>query len=306
MNEENSNDGIALIILNVVIIIITFYLIFLYIKSKNFKVYPCYNLLILSFVVFFDNIFRIIHISDKSEYDKKEERPGFLEHLQAILLTFLDKYLLTTATSQIFIIYMGICKTELYFSKEKLIFISTTIVGIIISAILTCIYIVQNGLVQYGKYYYCGDDEDGKYVKKICDSIFNGIFLLLNAIFATLLIIFISKRTIQASRGSIEDLGYGHHFVKIIIMFLVNSILFIESYLIIFDSFNIDHVDLIYLISCLVMLLYYTINNLIIKETLKIFCNSYYKKKYPTIKKNETITDMGYNDDDERTDSFAE
>jgi hypothetical protein len=302
MNEENSNDNVALIILNIVIIIITLYLIFLYIKSKNFKVYPCYNLLILSFVVFFDNIFRIIHISDIKEKD-----PGFLEYLQAILLTLLDKFLLTTATSQIFIIYMGICKTELYFSKEKLIFISATIIGIIISLILTGVYIIKNKVVQYGKYYYCGDDEKGgPYVKKICDSIFNGIFLLLNAIFSTLLIIFISKRTIQASRGSIEDLGYGHHFVKIIIMFLVNSILFIESYLIIFDEFKTSHVDLIYLISCLVMLLYYTINNLIIKETLKIFCNSYYKKKYPTIKKNETITDMGYNENDERTDSFAE
>ena len=48
--------------------------------------------------------------------------------------------------------------------------------------------------------------------------------------------------------------------------------MFVESYLIIYDIMPADFIDLTYLISCLLVDLYYTINKIIIKETMKIFC----------------------------------
>lgn len=291
---------IIIYILNAIIILITLFLIILYIKSRNFKIYPCYNLLILSFVIFFDNIFRVIPVGDIT----------ILQYCQAIILTFLDKFLLTTITSQAFITFMGICKTKLYFSKEQIIFLSTLIIGIVISLALALFYIIHNGLTFYG-YYYCNDDESR--IKRLCDTIFNGIFLIINLICTISLLIYITKKKILADLGHIEDLDYAHHHSRIIMMLIVNSLLFIESYLIIYDvfstAFNLEEgIDLIYLISCIVIIVYYTINKLIIKETLKIFCKGLYDKKYPTIKKNDSITDEGEeeNGNREENDSFSE
>ena len=78
-------------ILNFIIIIITFYLIFLLIKSNSFKRYPCYNITILSFVILFDNILRIIPSDDIKA----------VENIQAFLLTFLDKILLTSIVTNL-------------------------------------------------------------------------------------------------------------------------------------------------------------------------------------------------------------
>ena len=65
---------------------------------------------------------------------------------------------------------------------------------------------------------------------------------------------------------------------------------------------------MIYLISCIIIILFHTINQLIIKETLKIFCKDYYDKKYPTVKKNDSITDEGEEENANRedNDSFSE
>ena len=206
--------------------------------------------------------------------------------------------------------FMGICKTKLYFRKEQIIFLSTLIIGIVISLALTLFYIIHNGLTFYG-YYYCNDDESR--IKRLCDTIFNGVFLIINLICTISLLIYITKKKILADLGHIEDLDYAHHHSRIIMMLIVNSLLFIESYLIIYDvfstAFNLEEgIDLIYLISCIVIIVYYTINKLIIKETLKIFCKGLYDKKYPTIKKNDSITDEGEeeNGNREENDSFSE
>ena len=267
------------IALNIFIILITVYLIFLYVKSDNFKIYPCYNLLILSIVIFCDNILRVIYVGDITA----------LKYPQAILLTFLDKFLLTTITSQAFITFMGVCKTQFYFSKEKCIFLTTLFVGIIISLALSILYIVRNGLINYGTYWYTSDDIE-------------------NSICSVTLLIFITKKKKEADLGYIENLDYGHHHTRIILMLIINSLLFIESYLIIYDKFPSDEVDLIYLITCIIILLYYTINKIIIKETMRIFCRGYYDKKYPTIKKNDSITDEcdDENGNREENDSYSE
>ena len=55
-------EGIVLIltiILNVFVILISLYLIFLYIKSKTIRVYPYYNIIIISLILFVDNILGI-------------------------------------------------------------------------------------------------------------------------------------------------------------------------------------------------------------------------------------------------------
>ena len=291
---EWTGVSIATLILNFIIIIITFYLIILLVRSEKFKIYPCYNITILSFIILIDNILRIIPVGNK----------GVLQNAQAFLLTFLDKSLLTTITSQTIITYLGVCHTKIYFNNknEKIIFLSTLIIGILISIILSLTYIIVAGTIYYS-YYYCQDSS----TKRICDTIFNGFFLFVNFYCCFFLLIYITKKKNAASLGYIEDLDYRHHHTKIIFMFIFNSLIFVESFLIIYNKFPLNEVDLIYLITCLLILLYYTINKITIQETIKIFCKSYYNKKYPTFKKNESLTDE---DDleklEKRADSFSD
>ena len=94
-------------------------------------------------------------------------------------------------------------------------------------------------------------------------------------------------------------------FYKLILIFsninelmpLINSVMFIESYLIIYNIIPENLLDLIYLISCFLVDLYYSINRITIKETIKIFCRNLYKKLYK-FKKKETI-DIGCSDSDD-------
>ena len=279
-------DAIKIItyIINSLIILVSLLLIFLYIKSREFHQYQCYNILILSIIIFFDNILRIIPMNVL-----------VLRHIQAFLLTFFDKLILTTITSQALILYLGVCQTKVYFKKEKLIFCLSLILGILISFILALLYIIiansqqgEGGITNYEDtsiYFYAMDTD----FKSISDTIFNGIFLLFNLYYSIILLIYIAKKRKKVRLGIIEDLDYGHHTLKIVLMFIINSSLFIESDLIIYDKIPDHLIDLIYIITCLLVDLYYAINKIIIKEMMKIFCKKYYDKKYPKIKKVSSI-----------------
>lgn len=281
-------------ILNVIIIIITFYLIFLMIKSKNLRVYPCYNVLYLSIILFIDNILRLI---------PTVSMPDFFKYSQAFILVCLDKLLLTTLVAQTIIIYFGVCQTNVYFNHERLIYFSTVLLNLIIGSAMSIIFLKLNGITEYGDYCYCDSDKR----KELIDTIFNSFFLFINTMFTIVLLIYITGKKNDAKLGLIEDLDYGHHHTKIVFMFIINSLLFVESYLIINDIIS-NYVDAIYLITCIVIDIYYTMNKIIIDETMKIFCRKWYEKKYPLIKKNDSITD---DDDDEgdtrkKNSSFSE
>ena len=280
-------------IFTVFTVLISFYLLFLYLISKEFHKIQCYNIIIISIIVFVDNTLRIIPMDIY-----------ILRHIQAFLLTFLDNLLLTTITCQALTLYFGVCHTKLYYKREKIIFIISSLIGLLTSIILTTLFMIignsekgEGGITNYDNesiYFYVIDTD----FKTIVDSIFYGIFLLFNIFFSIILLIFITKKKKKASIGIIEDLDYGHHKIKIVLMFLINSFMFVEAYLITYDKLPDDFIELIYLISCFLVDLYYTINKIIIKETMKIFCKDLYNKKYPQIKKRGTI-DIGVADDDD-------
>jgi hypothetical protein len=287
--------NIVTYIANSFIILITFYLIFLYIKGKEFHQKKVFNIILLGMTLFFDNILRLIPMD-----------VYILRHIQAFLLTFFDKLILTTITSQALIIYFGACQTRLYYKNELAMFLVPLILGLAISAALTILYIIiankevgNGGITNFdGKnnyFYVIGTD-----LKVLCDTIFNGVFLFVNVFCSVVLLIFLSQKKKKAELGIIEDLDYGHHHLKIILMFILNSMMFIESFLIIYDKMPSDYIDLIYVISCLLLDLYYAINKIIIKETMRIFCFKLYNKKYPDIKDADTVgveNDEGEYDD---------
>ena len=280
MDEENKKIFIPTIILNVIIIFISFYLSILYIKSKRLHIIPCYNLIIFVFIILLDNILRIIPFPD----DKK-----VMHYIQAFLLVSLDKLLLSTITFQTFITYLGVVKTKFYFRNEIKIYVFGIILNLIISFALTGTFIgISEKLAHYGVYYYCESNIE----KKIIDTIYNSFYLLINTFSIVILLIYMSTKKEEAEEGMIEDLDYSHHYTKILLMFIINSIAFIESYLIIYDKLPVpnDYIDLVYLTTCLLIAVVYTVNHIIYKETIKLFCRKIYEKKYPENKKNNSIS----------------
>ena len=122
---------IPTIILNTLIIIISLYLLFLFIKSKSFHNYPCYNIIIFSFIILLDNVLRVI-----------PSKVTVLNYIQAFILVLLDKLILAILSCQVLIFYLGVIETKFYFAHEKAIFFTTFIVNTLICLTLTIIFLV--------------------------------------------------------------------------------------------------------------------------------------------------------------------
>lgn len=260
MAEEDIGILIARIILNIFIILIAIFIFVLYIKDKHFHTVQCYNMMTISLLLFLDNILRLI----------PTENVETLQYIQAFILIFFDKLIFCILTVQAIIYYLGVIKTQFYYANDKIIYIISLIISIVISIILASIYI-SYGKTQYGLYFYSQDSP----LKRVIDPTFIGILIFVNLVCIIILLVYVSGKKREASKGLIEDLDYGHHFIRILLMFFVNMLTFIEQYLIIYDALDNLHIDidLLYLTTCLIIDLFYTMNKTIYEETLKIFCH---------------------------------
>ena len=112
-------NQIVQIVIACLMALIIFYLIILYIKSKEFKAYSCYNIILMSIVLFLDCLLKII--PEKIEINKITYEG--LEFFVSLIRTFFDKMILSVLALQVVIVYIGIIHTEYYYSHEKSIFI---------------------------------------------------------------------------------------------------------------------------------------------------------------------------------------
>ena len=251
---------VSIYILNVLMILIGIYLFILYLKSKDFQTYSTFNILFMSLTILLDNIARII---------PSKSLPNFFHYLQAFILVLCDKMILSFLSMQIVVIYIAIMWEETYFKNEKKIFIIGTIICIAISAVITSLFIwIPNELYEGSSYYYCVNKWKGKI---IIDVVFNSILLCLNFFCIVVLLVYFSKKKKEVESGKIEDYGYKEKFIRFLILFFINILFITESFLIIYEKLP-GNVDFIYLCSCLVVDLCYSINSNVIKETKKLFC----------------------------------
>ena len=303
-NERNEGIFIVTIILNSFIIIISFYLAFLFIKSKTFHTVPCYNMIIFSLILFLDCILRLLPTKSWAEA---------FQYIQAFLLSFFDKLILATLTMHSVIFYLGTVYTDTYYKNEKKIFIISFIISGIVSIVLTSIYL-KEGVHQPDKRYYFYVNQDS--FKFFADIVFDSVFFVPTFFCCLILLMYIYRKKREAQSGLIEDIDYSRRFIRVTLLFLLNMATFTESYLIIFGVLQGEFVDLIYLMTCLIIDLYNSINRTVIKETLKIFCKDTYEEKLEKVDSlkllgNANAEDIGdKNDDDEdnlkrdRTESF--
>lgn len=256
------------------IILIVLYVIFIYIKSKEFHSYSCAYIIILNISILIDSIFRIIPVGD----DKTKYK--WLQFIQAFILASLDKYILLALTLQVFIIYLGIMKTDFYYKHKKAIFYITFFTSMGLSFLMGGLFLLGD-VTDYGLYWYTKDNS----IKKIFDNIFNSVFLTLNTFFCIIVIINICIRKEEIEKGMLNENDYEHDLNRMIIIFITNTLIYVESFIIIHDVINIKgvYIDLIYLVSCLIVTLIYSINKFVINETKKIFCKKVLLKSKPKI-----------------------
>ena len=304
-NERNEGIFIVTIILNSFIIIISFYLAFLFIKSKTFHTVPCYNMIIFSLILFLDCILRLLPTKSWAEA---------FQYIQAFLLSFFDKLILATLTMHSVIFYLGTVYTDTYYKNEKKIFIISFIISGIVSIVLTSIYL-KEGVHQPDKRYYFYVNQDS--FKFFADIVFDSVFFVPTFFCCLILLCYIYRKKREAQSGLIEDIDYSRRFIRVSLLFWLNMATFTESYLIIFGYLHGEYTDLIYLMTCLIIDLYNSINRTVIKETLKIFCKDTYEEKLEKVDSlkllgnanAEDIVDKNDDDDEDnlkrdRTESF--
>ena len=260
---------IVTLVMNGLIILISIYVLFLYIKSEQFHSYSCAYIVILSISILVDNILRVIPIG-------RQDHINALSYIQAFILTSLDKYILLALTMQVFIIYLGIMKTNFYYAHKKAIFYISFFSGLGLSFLIGGLFLM-NGLTCYGLYNYVDDSGN----KGTFDTIFNSVFLGLNTFFCIIIILNICIRKEEIEKEMLNENEYEHDLYRIIIIFIANSFIYIESFLIIYDKLPVPdkYIDLVYIITCLIINLIYTINKVVIKETKKIFCKKLFAEE---------------------------
>lgn len=260
---------IVTLVMNGLIILISIYVLFLYIKSEQFHSYSCAYIVILSISILVDNILRVIPIG-------RQDHINALSYIQAFILTSLDKYILLALTMQVFIIYLGIMKTNFYYAHKKAIFYISFFSGLGLSFLIGGLFLM-NGLTCYGLYNYVDDSGN----KGTFDTIFNSVFLGLNTFFCIIIILNICIRKEEIEKEMLNENEYEHDLYRIIIIFIANSFIYIESFLIIYDKLPVpdNYIDLVYIITCLIINLIYTINKVVIKETKKIFCKKLFAEE---------------------------
>ena len=300
---------IVQIIISALIAIITIYLIALFIKSETFKSYSCFNIMLMSIILFFDCFILALTVS----IGKKANQEG--KFILLLFKTFFDKMILSVLSLQVIIVYAGIIHTDYYYSHEKsFVKIGNAICAIIsgaLAAIYTSIRWVKDDKGNSIFDYDLDDDNNGKIkmrslATKIIETIFCGINLIVIVFFLVVVILHISKKRREAKAGLIQDLGYGNQILRFSLIFSVNIIALIFEGLVINFSKEIgisaynEYCGIVFLVICFLIQLCFMINKTVYKETLKIFC----KKRYQETEEESRIKmistfDIDQGDDDE-------
>ena len=291
----------------VFMLLITFYLTFLYIKSKEFHTYSCYNIIIMSITIFIGGIINIFIPNDLGG--------EFIEFIWGFLKDFFNKLIMSILTMQVIVLYFGIIKTEFYYPRERLIFIIGTIaccgVSVVIGILFNSLKVYQDEYHEYLDDYDDVEDPNlGEELKRrlysivSIEMIFGGVIFVINVFCLIVVMNFISKKNKDAKAGLIEDLGYKNQLIRFIFMFFLNIIAIASSSIfLVFDVFDRKTNESIYLAICLVIDLCYSINKTVYAETLRIFCKKSVENKLgPTeLKKKNTFDeeDDGAGDDDD-------
>ena len=296
MEEEKDQLPILLIILSIAISSFTILIIFIYYRGESFKSYPCYFNIFFCLIITFDNLLRLI----QNKENNNNEATAWC-WIQALSLSFFDKTILNSITIYSIIHYLGFYKQEFYKKNLKRIFVTLVIINIFISFLLTFIFSLK-GVDSHGEVCYV---DTNNALKIILDSIYTCILLFFDLICILLLLfglINLSK-TYAKSKDS-KELKVNLYICRFFFDLILNIITFAYILLLINKllNFNEDYKfldDLIYIVLCLIMELFFTINNELYKEFMRLItCNKVEKYKRSTPTNDDLLNETEENETD--------
>jgi hypothetical protein len=254
-----------------IIILITLYLAFIYyrlnitIKKLSTKdniidssAYPCYLNMILSGSIAINNLIRLITTKE-----------GFFCYCQAFVLVFFDKLIFTTITVNVYLTYKGLSDNEFYMKNIKLLYIISNSLGILISLVVSVSFIFK-GVTLYENVCYVNADTFKETTDTIITFLLYTVFLFCSIKSIILLVRNIKELSLTNNSSKAHLL----HFYRMIVSLYLSSLFFFVSLLIINNSlfFDDNYIDLFYITNCLVMDLFYTLNQTVVKES-KSLCS---------------------------------
>ena len=252
-----------------IIILMAGYLAFIYIMIKrsfhkmndneiiNYRSYPCYLNIILSSAIAINNISRLV-----------SKNSGFLCGLQAFILAVFDKLIFSSIIVNAYLTYRGLLDNEYYMKNIKPIFIIANSISLGISVILGIIFVINGITDEYNVCYVIG----GTFKENI-DSVVTLLLYLIFLYSSIKSLLFLLKNIKELSLNKNSTFAHLLHFYRILFSLFLCSLAFLVTLLIINDSLfiNDDFIDLCFIILCLAIDLFYTMNSTVLKQTLIIF-----------------------------------
>ena len=255
---------LVLIIISAIITIIAIFISIVYCCNKKFHSLPFYFNIMFTFSIAINNIIRILPIPEEDQKKTPNETKSIICNIQGYSLTFLDKYMLSLMTVYSIISYIGFYRIESFKIYQKSIFIILTIISIIISGACTILFCFK-GIRSHSQYCYADTYDD---VKKIVDSIVTSILFLINLFCIIRILMKVSQLRRETSQSLIDgkENGFDNHWLRFIIDLIINIIVFGYVLLLINKLLpNFWGKDLMYIILCLVVEFFFTLNSELIQ-----------------------------------------
>jgi hypothetical protein len=300
------------IIFSILMIIFSILLIIVYLKDKKnhlsnnssekMKLYLCYLNILFCSVVITNNVMRLIPESLTADYygeqaDINDKKYSPLCKIQAFSVSLLDKLLLSLITIYSLNHYLSVFHIDYYKQNMKKICILLPLSGFLLSLVLTIIFLLDGISLKDVLCYI----HTRTLVKKLFDNIYTSLLFLVNIICLTRLLINLNDlKKKYGENGNQIMLKKSQGFIK---RFIINLILNIFSFLYIFLLINKvfprgNYKDLIYILICLIVELFFTFNEYLFKAFVRLItCNKYYNDADRMLGDAEQGTTDGYTDD---------
>ena len=300
---------VVYIIICTIMIIFAILLIIVYSKEKYLsgsnntidmlKLYNSYFNIFFCSVIVLNNLIRLIPDALTVDTVKGEDdnlTADFLCYCQAFMVNLLDKLILSLMTIYSINNYLSVFKSEFYKNHLKRNYIILIFIGFTLSLTLSIIYL-NDGISAKDVLCYI---HTRTLLKKITDNIYTSILFLVNAFCLIRLIINLaSLKKKYEENGNKKLLQKSSHFLLRFILDLgITTIAFVYIFLLINKLFpKGSHKDLAYILICLIVELFFTVNQYLYRAFVRmVTCNKYYKDE-PKQLISPDIENDGENDD---------
>ena len=255
----------GLIVVSVLISVAGILIMIIYGKSKIFHSYPYYFNIFFILTIMLNNLIRLL----PGREDENEFKTSTGCYIQGIILTVLDKLMLTQITSYSVIYYLGSFHSEIFEKHKMLIFLLLSEIGFAISMILATVFSFK-GMSVNSQYCYVRTRDNTKY---IIDTTYT-TFLWATSVFCTLrlLINLVKiKKEVAVFNRKADSITY--HTCRFSFNLVFNVLIFLYVDLLINKKLTwmIDWLkDFIYIFLSFVGEIFFTINSEVWKESKRI------------------------------------